>query len=122
MSDVSERLTELLREKHISFRKLGDMTGIKKSSVANYANGVRSIPLDKLQIIAKALGVDPSWLIGWTDDRSGIQIEQLDNTVQPLEDELINSFSALNRRNQAFVLKMIQELLENQSQPADSQE
>lgn len=121
MSIVSERLKELLREKHISFRKLADMTGIKKSSVANYVNGARPIPLDKLQDIAAALGVDPSWLIGWADDRSGIQIEQLDN-IEPLEDELLTSFSALNRRNQTFVLKMIQELLENQSQSSDSQD
>lgn len=40
MSSVSERLASLMREKHISCRKLSDMTGITKSSVNNYANGV----------------------------------------------------------------------------------
>ena len=123
MSDVSERLSEIMREKHISCRKLSDMTGITKSSVNNYANGSRPIPLDKLQQMANALGVSAAWIIGWADNRDGSNNdEQPDQEIKPLEAEFISSFTSLSRQNQVFVLKMIQELLETQSRASDSRE
>lgn len=123
MSDVSERLSEIMREKHISCRKLSDMTGITKSSVNNYTNGSRPIPLDKLQQMANALGVSAAWIIGWADNRDGSNNdEQPDQEIKPLEAEFIASFTSLSRQNQVFVLKMIQELLETQSRASDSQE
>lgn len=122
MSDASDRLTEIMQEKHISCRKLSDMTGITKSSVNNYANGSRSIPLDKLQLMASALGVSAAWIIGWADNRDGSNNgEQLDQEIKPLEAEFIQSFSALSHQHQSFVLRMIQELLETQSNTSDSQ-
>ena len=121
MSNVSERLSEIMNEKHISCRKLSDMTGITKSSVNNYANGSRSIPLDKLQIMANALGVSAAWIIGWADNRDGSSAdEQPDQEIRPLEAEFIDAFSALSHQNQAFVLKMMQELLETQSNSSGS--
>ncbi len=123
MSDVSDRLQEVMREKHISCRKLSDMTGITKSSVSNYTNGARPIPLDKLQIMANALGVSAAWVIGWADNRDGSNNdEQPDQEIKPLEAEFIDAFSSLTRRNQVFVLKMVQELLETQSKPSGSPE
>ena len=123
MSDVSDRLTDVMREKHISCRKLSEMTGITKSSVSNYTNGSRPIPLDKLQLMANALGVSAAWVIGWADNRDGSNNdEQPDQEIKPLEAEFIQAFSALNRQNQLFALKMVQELLETQPKPSDSQE
>ena len=123
MSDVSDRLTDVMREKHISCRKLSEMTGITKSSVSNYTNGSRPIPLDKLQLMANALGVSAAWVIGWADNRDGSNNdEQPDQEIKPLEAEFIQVFSALNRQNQLFALKMVQELLETQPKPSGSQE
>ena len=123
MSSVSERLASVMQEKHISCRRLSEMTGITKSSVNNYANGSRSVPLDKLQLISNALNVSASWLIGWADNRDGSNNEEQPNQeIEPLEAEFISAFSALNRQNKHFALKMIQELLETQSKQDDSQE
>ena len=123
MSSVSERLASLMREKHISCRKLSDMTGITKSYVNNYANGLRSIPLDKLQLIANALDVSASWLIGWADNRDGSNDdEQPDKNIKPLESDFISAFSSLSHQNQVFALKMIQELLDTQAKTSDSRE
>lgn len=123
MSDVSERLSEVMREKHISCRMLSEKTGITKSSVNNYANGSRPIPLDKLQLMADALGVSASWIIGWVDNRDGSNNkEQPDQEIRPLEADFLKAFNALTRQNQIFVLRMVQELLETQSQGSDSQE
>lgn len=109
MSSVSERLTGLMREKHISCRKLSDMTGITKSSVNNYANGLRSIPLDKLQLIANALDVSASWLIGWADNRDGSNNNaQLDQNIKPLESDF-----ATNLKRIRLEKKMSQEEFAN---------
>ena len=123
MKEVADRLSEVMKEKHISCRRLSDMTGITKSSVNNYATGLRPIPSDKLQLMADALGVSAAWLIGWADNRDGSNNnEQPDQETEPLEAEFIKAFTSLTRPNQTFALKMIQELLETQAESSDSRE
>lgn len=123
ITSAADRLSELMKEKHVSCRRLSEMTGITKSSVNNYANGHRPIPLDKLQLMADALGVSAAWLIGWADNRDGSNNnEQPDQEIEPLEAEFLRVFTSLTRQNQVFALKLLQELLASQSEPSEPQE
>lgn len=123
ITSAADRLSELMKEKHVSCRRLSEMTGITKSSVNNYANGHRPIPLDKLQLMADALGVSAAWLIGWADNRDGSNNnEQPDQELEPLEAEFLRVFTSLTRQNQVFALKLLQELLASQSESSEPQE
>lgn len=48
---------ETLYKRGISYRQLAIMTGLKKSTIANYCNGIYSPRLDDIELIAKALKV-----------------------------------------------------------------
>lgn len=68
MSIAVERIKAILEERDISIRKLGVLTGIPPATISRYV-GTESqkIPLDKLELIANALNVPPSHLMGWED-------------------------------------------------------
>lgn len=68
MSDVSKRILDILSEKDISYGELSSKTGIPKSALQRYATGqTEKIPIDRLEIIAKAIGTSASFLMGWED-------------------------------------------------------
>lgn len=71
MSDISERMLNIILEKEISYGELSDKTGIPKSALQRYATGqTEKIPIDRLQIIASAIGTTPEYLMGWNTDHS----------------------------------------------------
>ena len=50
---------------------LADMIGESKQTVYKYETGiVTNSPSDKIELIAKALRVQPEWIMGWTDTES----------------------------------------------------
>lgn len=66
MSEISERILSLMAELEMSYGELSKRTGITKAMLQRYATGeVGKIPLDRLEIIAKALGTTPEYLFGW---------------------------------------------------------
>ena len=48
---------EILYKRGLSYRQLAIMTGLKKSTIANYCNGVYTPRIDDMELIAKALKV-----------------------------------------------------------------
>ena len=66
MSDFSNRLRSLIEELGVSYTELERLTGIPKSSLQRYATGItEKISMEKVVILAGALGVAPEYLIGW---------------------------------------------------------
>lgn len=68
MSIQSERILKIIKEKNVSYGELSKLTAIPKSALQRYATGeTPKIPLDRLEIIAKALNVSPAYLMGWEE-------------------------------------------------------
>ena len=74
---MSEKeLTELIKkiklrrlELGLSYQELSDLTGINKSTLQRYETGfIKKVPINQVQIIAKALNVTPGYLMGWEND------------------------------------------------------
>lgn len=73
MSDISKRILDIILAKEISYGELADRTGIPKSALQRYATGeTEKIPIDRLQIIAKAIGTTTAYLMGWEDQKPHI--------------------------------------------------
>ncbi len=71
MSLTSERLLLLIRNKKVSYGELARRTGIPKSALQRYATGeTGKMPISRVETIAKALGVDSAYLMGWQDEPS----------------------------------------------------
>ena len=75
---MSEKeLTELIEkiklrrwELGLSYQELSDLTGINKSTLQRYETGfIKKVPINQVQIIAKALNVTPGYLMGWENNK-----------------------------------------------------
>ena len=68
-----ERIKARREELGITQVALADMIGESKQTVYKYESGlVSNIPSDKVELIAKALGVQPEWIMGWDVSSSPI--------------------------------------------------
>ncbi len=68
MNMVGERIL-LSRRRVMNQEDLGKLVGLSQGRISEYERGdAKSIDLDTLTLIARALGVSPQYLIGWTDD------------------------------------------------------
>ena len=68
VKEVIRRLKECIEKSGYTYEQLEKMTGISRSSLQRYANGVTAkIPVDAIQIIAEALGVKAEYILGWDD-------------------------------------------------------
>ena len=61
--NTSKRINKALNDKSMSAQKLSNITGIAKSSISGYVNGVHKIGADKAAKIGKVLNVSPLWLM-----------------------------------------------------------
>lgn len=90
MNIFSERLKNALSERGMKQTELSERTGISKSSISEWLNGRYEAKADKIVLIAKALNVNESYLIG-LDVPMENEVEQsstktiLDNIFNKLE-------------------------------------
>lgn len=71
INDTIKRLKECIIRSGYSYEQLEKRTGISRSSLQRYANGITSkIPIDAIQNIAGALGVRAEYILGWDDPAS----------------------------------------------------
>lgn len=70
---IRQRLKNKRIEKGYSYQALADKTHLSKSTLQRYETGnIGNLPLDKLKVLADALGCSPGYLMGWDDDDDSI--------------------------------------------------
>lgn len=68
MQDIMNRMKTRREELNMSYQTLSEKVGISKSTLQRYETGyIKNMPVDKLENIAKALNVSPSYLMGWDE-------------------------------------------------------
>lgn len=89
---VVRRLRKCITDSGYTYEQLEKMTGISRSTLQRYANGVTAkIPIDAVQAVAKALGVRAEYILGWDEDN-------------PEEDELNEYLEQLKNRSEMRML------------------
>ena len=69
MQDIMSRMKKRREELDMSYQTLSDKVGISKSTLQRYETGyIKNMPVDKIEDIANALQVSPSYLMGWTNE------------------------------------------------------
>mgnify|MGYP005761886235 FL=1 len=68
-SITRERITNLRNEKGVTQGKMAKDIGLKRSDIAHYETD-RTVPIDKLYVIAKYFGTSADYLLGLTDSKS----------------------------------------------------
>lgn len=66
MNEIRERVKKRRIHLKLSYQDLAEKTGMSKSTLQRYETGaIRNLPVDKLEVLAKALGTRPGYLMGW---------------------------------------------------------
>ena len=89
---LGERLKYARNElRNMSLQDIADAVGVARSTVQRYENGkIQNIKLPVVESFARALGVNPAWLIGKSDDikipsSNGIPISQEEKLTSLIE-------------------------------------
>ena len=65
ITELKNRLTQALSLRNMTQQDLSDATKIPKSSISQYISGYASPKSDRIHLIAKALQVTETWLLGY---------------------------------------------------------
>ena len=102
-----------IKQKNLSYYDLEKKTGIPKSALQRYATGeTPKIPLDRLELIAKALGCTPSYLMGWEKETT---IRSTDTYSFPIRGEVAAGYETLPDEAFSERIEIPEEWLRGQS-------
>ncbi|GMA70722.1 helix-turn-helix domain-containing protein [Leuconostoc litchii] len=116
MESFNSRLKTAMEYKNIKPADLSKMTGIGKSSISQWLSGKYSAKQDKIFIVAKALNVNPSWLIGadvpMNDETVLDRIYNVSNKLNKNRQEKVYDFAKqqYNEQNNIVELPLIKEV------------
>lgn len=86
---IGDRIKEARQRQKYTLEELGKKVGVSKVTIYRYeTNEITNIPSDKIETIAKALNVTPSFLMGWEDDTNDINVFSYNN-VFPIKTKKI---------------------------------
>ena len=88
-------------------------TKISKSDLSTYCAGISAPRAEKLFVLAKALGVSESWLMGYNTDKNSTGSEPSAEDKEQLQKEqkLLESYRKLTDKEQQLALRYINALL-----------
>lgn len=65
---ISSKLKEIRKEKGLTLEDLAKKLGTSRQTIHRYENGtITNIPPEKIELLARALGITPSELMGWSE-------------------------------------------------------
>ena len=115
MSEISQRILDIILAKEISYGELSEMTSIPKSALQRYATGqTEKIPIDRLEKIAKAIGTTSAYLMGWEESpaepaRPSVSAEDIQFALFGGSDEItaemyeeVKSFAAYLKQKRGY--------------------
>lgn len=93
VNDIAKNVKSRRIELKLSYQDLAYKTGLSKSTLQRYESGsIKNIPLDKFQLLADALEIDPETLLGLNKENSFLANKNL--TEKELL--LLENFNKLN--------------------------
>lgn len=108
--EMSERIKLLRKEKGLTLEEVGNRVGVGKSTVRKWESGqIANMRRDKIALLAAALGVTPTQLMGWDE------IEQKEEEPAPTSaeerEEFARLFASLEPENRERILDLMKALL-----------
>lgn len=93
----SKKLADAMKEKEISTRKLSELTGIPKSAIQRYTSGeTEKIPIDRMILMAEAIGINPAYIMGWDSKVVAEKLEHIRGITNPTAKKLQSLGKALD--------------------------
>lgn len=77
---IKDRLNEAMKLRGVNITELATMTGLNKSTVSRYLSGTCIPRTPQIGTMANALGVSPTWILGYEVTMSGEEIKEIDTS------------------------------------------
>lgn len=121
--NFKDRLNKALAIRNITPAELSKRTGISESTISQYRSGYSKPKKERLEIIAKALSINPVWLMGFNtsmiaiplyheDNEMGkaLRLHDMNESLKIAEEDylLIKQFKSLNEEGQKKVLEYLE--------------
>ena len=111
---IGNRIKSRRKELNLTLKQIADIVGVASSTIQRYENGtINQLKLPVLESIAKALDINPTWLVR---DDAPMSIIKYSNEALPTKEQntlkslLINNFNKLNNSGKHEAIKRIEEL------------
>jgi transcriptional regulator with XRE-family HTH domain len=103
-NEFSERLRKAITDKGISASELSRISGVGKSDISYYLKGRYLPKQDKCYMLARALDVNPGWLMTGVQQRSTEELREI-----PVKDtkELVKLIQAMSIEDYTLVMAAI---------------
>lgn len=116
--NIYERLKGLREDKDLNQKEIAEIMGTSQSYYAQYENGKRPIPFDRVVILAKFYGVSIDYIAGMTNDKRGLTRSELAEE----ETELIKKYRSLSERQKGRIDQVMKEIEQEQTQECKRKE
>lgn len=94
----ADRLAELRKERKMSLNDIAKYLDIQRATVYKYEHGlITNIPPEKVHTLANLFGVTRPYLMGWTDNRKGDPVANLDVVAEKQRTPLLEQFEYNNQ-------------------------
>lgn len=88
---IGDRIKTTRKAMGMTQTELGKKCGVTKQAIFKYENDIiTNIPLDKIQMIARALNVSAAWIMGWKTQDRGIDIGIAQMEAGLSEEEIVS--------------------------------
>lgn len=105
--ETAKRLQIALSNANMSQQELVEKSGVGKSSISHYINGSHAPSNISAGKMAKVLGVEPLWLMGFN-----VEMKKELSCEEGFKDvEFIKKFSLLTQRDKDIVLNLIESMI-----------
>ena len=94
MNKFSDRLKEAMQKKNMRPMELARASGLNVGTISHYLSGSYEAKQDKLYMLAEALNVSPTWLMGY-------DVEMNDN------DRLLDAYNRADEKTKKIVRQLL---------------
>lgn len=114
--EVGQKIFKARKQLNMSRADLGKKVNLHESTVKRYEDGqIKSLDIDKMKEFAKALDIDPTYLMGWSNNSNNVKtIDSFaiysSHKQDTLSKHIIELCKSLNREGKKEALKRIEEL------------
>ena len=141
--DLGERIKYLRTSQGMTLEEVGNAVGVGKSTVRKWESGqIANMRRDKIALVAKALHVTPSYLMGWDEITDSLgsdspaakklreiggqlapsdKLREIGEALAPSETELVTIYRGLNATGQLALLGTARGLMANPDMVKDKQ-
>lgn len=108
--NLYNRLKDLREDMDKNQEQIAQIIGTSQSYYAQYENGKRALPFDRVVELAKYYNVSLDYIAGLTNDKKGLTKSQLSEDVS----HLVKSYELLSERRKGKLEQFLQQLIDEQ--------